>query len=84
MVTKMLIEDVLTLLLMMKDCCWSVFRCCVVVCVSRLPLALPLLDRVVVAAAAAAVPVVLGGKDVMVSKMLIDDVLTLLLLIKNC
>ena len=48
---------------------------------SRLPL--PLSDRVLVAVAAA-VPVVLGGKDIMVTKMLIENVLMLLMLIKDC
>ena len=48
MVTRMLIESVSTLLLMIQDCCWSAFRCCVVR-VSRLPLP-PLSDRVSVVA----------------------------------
>ena len=51
MVVVILIEDVSTLLMMLKDCCWSSFRCCVVVYVSRLPLLLPLSDLVPVAAA---------------------------------
>ena len=43
--TMLLIADVLTLLLLIKDCCRSAFRCCVVVCnISRLPL--PLSDCV--------------------------------------
>ena len=42
----LLIEDVSSLLMMLKDCCRSTFRCCVVICVSRLPLLLPLSDCV--------------------------------------
>ena len=41
MVTKMLIEDVSRLLMMLKDCCRSAVRCCVVVCVSRFPFPFP-------------------------------------------
>ena len=56
MVKKMLIADVSTLLLMIKDCCQSTIHdCYVVVCVSRLTL--PLSDRVPVVI----VPVALGG-----------------------
>ena len=47
----LLIADVLTLLLMIKDCCRSAFRCCVVVYASQLPLILPLSDCVPIAAA---------------------------------
>ena len=64
------------------------------VCVSRFSFPLPLLDHVpVVVAAAGVFPfplsdrvlVALGGKDVMVTKTLIEDVLTLLMLIiKDC
>ena len=55
--------------------------CCVVVCVSRLSLTLSLSDRVPVVV----VLVALGGRqDVMVTKMLIEDVSTLLLMIKDC
>ena len=46
----LLIEDMSTLLTMLKDCCRSAFRCCVVVCLSQLPLLLPLSDGVPVAA----------------------------------
>ena len=39
-----LIEDVSTLLMLLKDCCRSAFRCyCDVVCISQLPLPLPFL-----------------------------------------
>ena len=65
------------------DCdCWSAFRCCVV-CVSRFSLSLTLSNRVLVVVAAA-VPVALGGKDVMVMKMLIENMLMLPLMIKDC
>ena len=43
MLAILLIENVSALLMMLKDCCRSAFRCCVV-CISRLPL--PLWDRV--------------------------------------
>ena len=76
-----MIEDVLTLLMKLKDCCRSKFCCCVV-CVSRFPFPLPLLlpNHVLIVV----VPVALGGKDVIVTKMLIENVLTLLMLIKHC
>ena len=57
-----LIEDAWALLMMLKDCCRSAFRCCVVACVSQLPL--PLLDHVpavVVAAAAVMLQLHLEG-----------------------
>ena len=49
---------------------------------SRLPLALPLLDRDPVVVAAA-VPVGLEGKDIL-AMLLIANVSTLLLMINNC
>ena len=79
MVVMIFIEDAPTLLIMLKDCCRSAFRCCAV-CVSQFPLPLPLLDCVPVVV----VLVVLGGKDVMVTKMLTEDVLALLIMIKYC
>ena len=53
MLAMLLIENVSTLLMMLKDCCRSrsAFRCCVV-CISRFPLPLPLSDRVPVVVAA--------------------------------
>ena len=51
----LLIAGVLTLLMMIKDCCRSAFHCCVVVYASRLPLLLPLPNCVPVVAAAAVV-----------------------------
>ena len=73
-----LIADVSILLLMMiKDCCLSAFRSCVV-WLSRFPL--PLLDFVSVAV----VLVALGGKDVMVTNILIEDMSMLLMLIEDC
>ena len=51
----LLTADVLTLLLMIKDCCRSTFCCCVVVRTSRLPLLLPLSDHIPVVAAATVV-----------------------------
>ena len=76
-----LIEDVPMLLMKLKDCYQSMFRCCVV-CVSRFPFPLSLLlpNHVLVVV----VQVALGGKDVMVTKILIEEVLTLLMLIKHC
>ena len=67
--------------------------CHVVVWVSRLPLPLPLPDRVVVVVTAVfqlslpladRVQVALGGKDVMVTNMLIMDVSRLLIMLKDC
>ena len=43
----------IALLMMLKVCCWSAFRCCVIR-VSRFPLPLPLSDRVPVVDVAAA------------------------------
>ena len=54
-----------------RSYCWSAIRCCVVVYMSRLPL-LPLSDRVPFVVVSAAL-VALGGKDVMVTKVLIED-----------
>ena len=54
LLVMLLIENVSALLMMLKDCCCqsrSTFRCCVV-CISQLPLPLPLLDRVPVVAVA--------------------------------
>ena len=62
MVTKMLIKGVSMLLMMLKDCCWSGFRCCAVVYVSQLPL--PLSDRVPVVAVAVVREGHHGDKDV--------------------
>ena len=45
MLVMLLIEDVSTLLMMPKDCCWSAFHCCAV-WVSRFTFTLPLLDCV--------------------------------------
>ena len=73
--TMLLIADVLTLLLMIKDCCRSAFCCCAV-CISRFLLTLPLSDRVPVLVA-------LGGKDVL-AMLLIADVSPLLILIMDC
>ena len=82
MVVIILIEYVSMLLMMLKDCCRSAFLYCIV-CMSRFPLApLPLSDCVLVVVDAA-VPVALGGKD-MLTMLLISDMLTLLLMIKDC
>ena len=51
LMVMILIENVsMLLMLMLKDCCTSAFRCCVVVCVLQLPLPFPLSDCAVVAA----------------------------------
>ena len=75
MLALLFIADVLTLLLMIKDFCRSMFCCCVVAFVSQLPL--PLSDCIPVGL------VVLGGKGVL-AIILIADVLTLLMLIMDC
>ena len=54
-----------------------IHNCCVVVCVSLLPLSLSIRVLVVV------VLVALGGKG-MLAMILIEDVLMLLLMIRNC
>ena len=79
----LLIEDVLTLLMMLNDCCRSVFCCCVV-CLSQL--SLPLSDRVPVVVALLLLwySCCTWREDVMVTKMLIENVLTLLMLIMDC
>ena len=84
MVVMILIEDVLTLLMMLKDCCrsQSAFRCCVVVCVSRLPLP-PLSDRVSAVVVCCGVLVALGGKDLL-AMLLVEDASTLLMILKDC
>ena len=82
MVVVILIENVSTLLMMPKDCFRAVFLCCIV-CVSRFPLPSPLSGRIPVVVVAAAVPVALGEKDVL-TMILIADVLTLLMMIKDC
>jgi len=69
--------------------------CHVVVCVSQSSLSLPLSDRVPVVAVAViqlllplsdrvSVLVALGGKNVMVTRMMIEGVSTLLLMIQDC
>ena len=75
-------------------CCWSCIlfastpgclgHSCQSVSMPRLPFSLPLSDHVlVVVAAAVFILIALGGKDATVTKMLIEDVLTLLLLIED-
>ena len=70
----LIVEDVSALLMMLKDYCRSAFQYCVVVCVSRFLISLPLSDRV---------PVALGGKDVL-AMLLIEDVSTLLMMLGDC
>ena len=62
MLAMLLIENVLMLLMMLKDCCRSVFRYCVVVCISQLPLPLLLPDCVWVAAAVVFLLHLVGGR----------------------
>ena len=63
MLLLILIEDASALLMLLKDCCRSAFRCyCVVVCISQLPLPLLLSNRVPVAAAAAFLLHLGGGR----------------------
>ena len=74
-----------------RDCCW-----CVVACMPRLSLLLSkrVPDEVAIidlrsrssfsCCCCCGVPVALGGKAVMVTKMLIENVLMSLLMIKDC
>ena len=81
----LLIENVSTLLMILKDCCRS--RICVpLLCCLHF-----MIDIAIVRSRSGCscycycgVPVALQGKDVMVAMILIKNVLTLLLMIKDC
>ena len=87
-----LIEDVLTLLMMLEDCCqpWSEIAVLLSVCHDchyhhcRIAFRLLLWWRPIVIAIVGSCSGCTWREDAMVTKMLIEDVLTLLMLIKGC
>ena len=81
----LLIEDMSTLFMMLKDCCQSRVRVPLLCCLHfTIAITIGIVGSHFGCSCCCGVPVALGGNDVMVAVMLIANVLPLLILIEDC